>query len=105
VTEDCALAATIVGGGAGESVGRSPLDLAAGIAALQASYADYALAARRLAESKFDGARFCADYVSLYRELAEEGTTSVAAARLTPQPVMPVLSRRGAPRTARPPSA
>jgi len=70
VTRDCGLAAVIARGRAGQSVGRSPLDLAAGIEALRDSYDEYAFAARRLAESRFDAARFCADYVGIYGEIA-----------------------------------
>lgn len=69
VTDGCALGEMIAGAGAGVVVRRSPEGLAAGIETLRASYGEFAAAARRLAETRFDEARFCAEYGALYEEL------------------------------------
>ena len=95
VTEDCGLASVIVRGGAGESVGRSSVDLSAGIDALRASYHEYALAARRLAESTFDAARFCADYAGVYAELA-----GGAAPEVTARAATEITGATGSPRSS-----
>jgi glycosyltransferase involved in cell wall biosynthesis len=69
VTEGCAVGEMIAAGGAGVVVPRSSERLAAGIETLRASYAAFASSARRLAETRFDQARFCAEYGALYEEL------------------------------------
>jgi len=58
---------------------RRPQDVAAAVRTLQQSHADYARAARHLAECAFDEREFVASYLGLYDELTRRPAASPAA--------------------------
>ena len=82
VADTCGIASLVAHAGAGIAVPRDPRHLAAAVIALRSAPDRYAMAARALAEARFDYARFLSEYADLYREVCHPFAGQATVRRL-----------------------